>query len=107
VIQVTTATITEENEAFFANLINPAVGTQVGRGQGRGIIVDHSTIQDDLIPVGGVGQSTVAVSGVPAGQVVRDVTVTVSISHPHPELLRLQLVSPNRLTVERSGLNPG
>lgn len=51
------------------------------------------------IPTNSSITSTLSVSGVPAGQVIRDLTVNLTLNHPIPQNLTLQLVGPDGTTM--------
>src|SRR5207244_2184576 len=42
--------------------------------------------------------STIVVAGVPANQAIRDMTVNLTITHPRPDHLLIQLIAPDGVT---------
>ncbi len=51
------------------------------------------------VPRGNSANSTLTVSGVPVGQLVRDLTVTVTLNDPVPQDIRLILVAPDGTSI--------
>jgi subtilisin-like proprotein convertase family protein len=54
----------------------------------------------------GMTTSTMTITGVPAAQVIRDLTVNLSVAYPIASHLQLQLIAPDSTTVDLSDFNP-
>lgn len=104
--------LADGNEDFIVTLVNPSGTTLSNKPQGKGVLIDAQgvryTPEDHQlnIPLGGAG-SVLNISNVPDGEVIRDVTVFLTINHPTVEDLTIELIAPDLTVVTLSANNPG
>src|SRR5262249_56895122 len=84
------------------------------KAQGSGTLIDAQGVtfrppdyQLNLpITAGNTTISSFTITNVPAGEVIRDATVRLTINHPHPENLEVLLQAPNGTIVALSAFEP-
>ncbi|MCC6417524.1 MAG: proprotein convertase P-domain-containing protein [Gemmataceae bacterium] len=98
------------NEDFLVTLLNPS-GTTLAKSQGKAVTIDAQGVlyrPEDYkvnIPLSGTTTSSFNITNVPDGEVLRDLTVFLTINHPAVEDLLVELIAPNGAVVILSAGN--